>query len=136
MPGVTLVTSTVIVQVPAASSPSLKAIVPPPFGAATVPRQLTPVVTLAGEAMVIPAGRTSVKATFSTEIDVVMVKLSVLALPGPMVSGANDLAIVTGVWAPAAGASARAHSSRVEKDQVRLDCGGLAMDDLGVYGFI
>jgi hypothetical protein len=76
---------------PVPTPPSEKTMVLPPSGALTVPPQLE--LLLAGEAIVIPAGNTSTKAMSSTGIPsgLIIVNVSVLTLPGPIVLGENDL---------------------------------------------
>jgi hypothetical protein len=90
VPGVLLVTLTVTLQVALAMTcPLLKEIVVPPAGAVTTPLvQVVP--AAAGVAMVTPAGRTSLKARFMTPVEcalLLMTKVSVLTLPGPIVAG-------------------------------------------------
>jgi hypothetical protein len=66
--------------------------VPPPSGALTIP-SIHVVDALAGLAITTPFGSGSVKAKSSTGegIKLVMVKVSVETLPGPIVSGENVL---------------------------------------------
>ena len=95
-PNVPAVTSTMTVQVsPAPRRPSEKVMVPPPPEALSVASSQS-VEALAGSAMSTSpgtVGRTSVNARLVTGPPRVlsMVKISVLTLPGPMVSGLKNL---------------------------------------------
>jgi hypothetical protein len=76
----------------AASEPPEKEIVVPPAGALIIPSKHE-VVRIGTSAMVTPAGRLSVKArlvTTAAEL-LVMVKVSRLLLPGPIVAGVKLL---------------------------------------------
>ena len=66
----------------------LRGRVDPPSGAVTTP-SIHVVTALAGVAMVVPAGRLSVNARSLTgdELPLVMVKVRVAVLPGPIVAG-------------------------------------------------
>ena len=93
----------------------MKVIVLPPSGALRVPEQK--VVAFAGEAMVTPAGRLSVKSKLLAPLEVrlVTVNSSVLTLPGPMVAGLKDLSNEIGSWAIAVDANATVASRRVTR---------------------
>ncbi len=100
-PTVLAVTSTLTVQVsPTPRTPPLKVMVPPPAGAVTTPRRQV-VEALAGVAMSTSpgiVGSTSVNAmsVIGTVSVLVMVKVSVETLPGPIVSGVKTLVKVGG----------------------------------------
>ena len=124
MPVVLLVTSTLIVQlegegmVPAPRTPSTKVMVPPPSGAVRVPPQV--LVTLAGVAIVTPAGAgsVSVKARSLRAVAVlVMTNWRVLTLPGPIVSGLKVLSNVTEGASVACADTTTASASRAWKSQ-------------------
>ena len=101
VPAVLLVTSTKMVQLPAAPTPpSLKLIEPPPAGALRVPPHN--VAAFTGFAITTPAGRLSAKARSDTgdAVWLVMVNRKVATLPGPMVDGTKTLLNEgTGSWA-------------------------------------
>ena len=133
-PGVLAVTSTVTVQLvePPISAP-LNAMVVPPSGAESVP--LVPrsqlVDALAGSARVIgpgTIGRTSVKARSVTgdTLPLVMVKVMVLTLPGPIVLGVKTFDKVGCAWADAASnrkVAARTTTRSARRDGSRSDIG-------------
>ena len=102
-------------EAPPPRVPPLKEIVPPPAGALTVPR-LQELVIPGALAMTTPAGKTSVKARSETGVPepLVMVKVTLLALPGPMVLGANVLERVgcADTWDPVRRRSTNGSTSR------------------------
>ena len=110
VPNALLVTFTLTVHTSKAPTPKpVILIVLPPSGALSVLVSLRIQVldALAGLAMVTPAGSVSLKARSSacSASSLVMVKISVLTLPGPMVSGLKALlkpGVSYSIWVPAA----------------------------------
>jgi hypothetical protein len=100
VPGVLLVTSTVIehILLPA-TTPAVKVIVPPPSGAVRVPPHVE--LALAGVAIVTPAGKVSVNASrvAGDAAPLMISKVRVLTLPGPIVVGPKDFEKDGGDWA-------------------------------------
>ncbi len=115
VPKVVDVTSTVTVHVrPAPTEASASEIVVPPAGAVRLgpaPPESGPhvVPALAGVAMTTPGGSVSLNASSSAGLasaELSMVNVSVVSLPGPIVSGVNTLTNKGGAaWAAGSGAS-------------------------------
>jgi hypothetical protein len=93
VPTTLLLTLTLTIQLcELATFPLVKIMVPPPSGALTIP-SVHVVNALAGLAITTPLGSGSVKAKSTTGagLKLVMVKISVETLPGPILSGENVL---------------------------------------------
>ena len=110
------VTFTTIVQVwNAPTIPSARVIVPPPSGAVCVPRQ--ELETKAGAASVTPDGRVSLNANWlagALDSALLIVKVSALTLPEPMVAGVKAFEKL-GVMSPANAAVVGATTARTRR---------------------
>ena len=124
VPSVLEVTSTETVQLELPPTPEpgspVNVMVAPPSGALSVPPQVAD--ALAGVAMNMPAGKLSLNARLVSglALGLVMVKTSIVVLPGPMLSGVKTLLKVGSAGCASAAVEAAARIDKaIRKNAIR-----------------